>query len=521
MEKEFNVTGSCIPGQHYMADTSAKFKVVLRLVEKGKYFAINRPRQYGKTTMLFALTESLRKKEDYVVFRMSFEGVGDEVFLDEARFCAMFLDLLRMRAERYQEAGLSEILEAELQRTHSLKTLSSAISRVVSVAGRKVVVLIDEVDKSSNNQLFVSFLGLLRDKYLERMETPTFYSVVLAGVHDVKSLKLKIRTEEERKLNSPWNIAADFDVDMNLSPQEIQPMLEEYAQDRGVALDAASIAGRLFYYTSGHPFLVSKLCKMFDEKMLPQKSEREWTTGDVDEAAHQLTKESNVNFDDLSKNLDNNKELYRLAQAIALNGERYAFTVYHPPANLGILYGIFTNRNGVLAIHNRIYQEVITEKMMFQAQFDNQTVLKRHDDAFWLPGNRLDIRKVMLKFQEMMREEQSLKNEDFLEREGRLLFLAFLKPVLNGHGYALKEPQISEEKRLDVFIAYHEHRYVVELKRWYGQNAHEQGLNQLSDYLDRLGLETGFLLIFDHRKNKEWKEQDFVWKGKRIFAVWV
>jgi hypothetical protein len=73
----------------------------------------------------------------------------------------------------------------------------------------------------------------------------------------------------------------------------------------------------------------------------------------------------------------------------------------------------------------------------------------------------------------MMREEQSIKNRDFLEREGRLLFLAFLKPILNGHGYALKEPQISEEKRLDVFITYHEHRYVVELKLWHGEKTHE------------------------------------------------
>jgi AAA-like domain len=521
MEKEFNVTGNCLPDRHYMADTSAKFKSIMRLVEQGKYFAINRPRQYGKTTMLFALTDALKKNDDYVVFRLSFEGVGDVVFETEEKFCEMFLDLLRIRAEQQKKTELEQAISVEISKTHSFKLLSAAISNVVSASGRKVVVLIDEVDKSSNNQLFVSFLGILRDKYLERGDIPTFHSVVLAGVHDVKSLKLKIRPEEERKLNSPWNISADFKVNMNLLPNEIRPMLEEYGRDRSVEVDAQAVAERLFYHTSGHPFLVSSLCKMFDEDMLLQKTEQTWTVDDVDTAAYQLAKESTVNFDDLSKNLDNNEVLYQLTQDVALNNRQLPFNVNDPVANLGILYGIFANREGYLAIHNRIYQEVITSKMSFKAMRLNGSMLQRHDDGFWMPGNHLDIRKVLLKFQEMMREEQSKKYEEFIEREGRLLFLAFLKPVLNGHGYALKEPQISDEKRLDVFVAYHERRYVVELKLWYGQQAHENGLDQLTAYLDSMGLEEGYLLIFDHRKTKQWADKEVVWKGKKIFIVWT
>ena len=83
--------------------------------------------------------------------------------------------------------------------------------------------MIDEVDKSSNNQLFLSFLGMLRNKYLLRNEGKdyTFHSVILAGVHDVKNLKVKIRPEEEQKYNSPWNIASDFEVDMSFSKEEI------------------------------------------------------------------------------------------------------------------------------------------------------------------------------------------------------------------------------------------------------------------------------------------------------------
>lgn len=37
----------------------------------------------------------------------------------------------------------------------------------------------------------------------------------MAGVHDIKTLKMKISNEEIQKYNSPWNIVADFKVDMS------------------------------------------------------------------------------------------------------------------------------------------------------------------------------------------------------------------------------------------------------------------------------------------------------------------
>ena len=49
--------------------------------------------------------------------------------------------------------------------------------------------------------------------------------MIFAGVYDIKNLKLKLRTEEEHQYNSPWNIAADFDIDMNFSTDQITDML--------------------------------------------------------------------------------------------------------------------------------------------------------------------------------------------------------------------------------------------------------------------------------------------------------
>ena len=522
MKKRFNITGVCFPEQHYMADSSAKYAHMLEMIEQGDYFTINRPRQYGKTTALFQLEGILNKTTIYLVLRMSFESLGESAFKDEQSFCQVFLDELRFRAGLNTEwSFLSQALEKLQPADLTFKTLSRYLSQVIQTLPRKLVLMIDEVDKSSNNQLFLHFLGMLRDKYLERNQQPTFHSVILTGVHDVKTLKLKLRPDEERKYNSPWNIAADFDVDMNFSPAEIQPMLQAYAQDTQIPVDTTPVAERLFYYTSGYPFLVSKLCKIVAEKLLPTQVQPHWTTAEVDEAAHRLVRESNVNFDELIKNLENNPALYQLALALVINEQDFPFDLNEPVTNLGVIYGIFTNRNG-LAIHNRIYQEVIASYMSTKLLVQNQGQFPTSEFAgsYLLPGQRLNVSKALLKFQELMKAEYNKKERDFLERQGRLVFLAFLKPILNGHGHAFKEPQISEEKRLDILITYYQHQYVIELKLWRGQQAHENGLNQLADYLDRLGLQEGALLIFDHQEQKQWKSEEITWNGKRIFAVW-
>ncbi|MDZ7876665.1 MAG: AAA family ATPase [Saprospiraceae bacterium] len=521
MKKEFNVTGTCFSELHYMADISKKVEEVTQMMGKGRYFIINRPRQYGKTTTIQTLTNQFKESSDYLVFTISFAGIGDDIFTDEKIFSVGFLELLADYLEIDEEnPELVAWLNKTAAETVTLKLLSKAITQLVKKCQKKVILLIDEVDKSSNNQLFVSFLAMLRDKYLIRTTQKTFHSIVLAGVHDVKSLKIKLRHGEESKLNSPWNIATDFKVDMNLYPIEIKPMLLDYMSETGVKMDAELIAERLFYHTSGYPFLVSRLCKMMDEEILPAKNSQEWTIQDMDMAARFIAKESNANFDSLTKNLEDNSDLYNQVYMVAVENRNTPFSIHDSITNLGVIYGIFAEKNGITVIHNRIYNEVIVNWMtirMLRLQNKNSDFggAYRNDD------NTLNMEAVLLGFQAFMKKEYSKKDRDFLEKNGRLVFLAFLKPIINGSGYDFKEPQISEERRLDVVVTYFEHKYVAELKIWRGEKAHDKGLVQLADYLERQALTEGYLLIFDHSEVKKWDSDWTEKKGKKIFIVWV
>ncbi|MBP2031336.1 hypothetical protein J2Z42_000001, partial [Clostridium algifaecis] len=340
-------------------------------------------------------------------------------------------------------------------------------------------------------------------KYLLRNagKDRTFHSVILAGVHDVKSLKLKIRTDEEHKYNSPWNIASDFDVDMSFSKEEIGTMLDDYVKYKGVELDKEYFSDRLRFYTSGYPFLVSKLCKIIDEKIMPEGSLK-WEKEYMDMAVKKILIDSNTNFESLIKNIENNSKLKEMVKDLIIDGSKITYNEDNLIIMLGITYGIFKNEKGQLKIHNRIYEQRIYNYMSSLIETSTDVSFYNEKSNFINEDGNLDVKKVLVKFQEFMKHEYSEKREAFLEADGRLLFLAFISPIINGTGFAFKEVQGGEEKRFDIVITYNKKMYIVELKVWHGEEYHEKGLVQLSEYLEQYSLDHGYLLIFDFRKLK-------------------
>ncbi len=367
MGRKFNDTGLCVPERHYIVDTSRKIDQIMQLVEDGEYFTINRPRQFGKTTTLSLLFKALKQREDYLPFKISFEGVGDAMFADEHAFCPA---LLRRIGHSFLVTNpeLLEFFTAEAKRVQNFEDLSQWISRYVMHTQKHVVLLIDEVDQSSNNQIFLYFIGMLREKYLKRNEGEdyTFQSVILAGVYDVKTLTLKIRPDAEQKLNGPWNIAVDFTVDLSFQPDEIATMLRDYQQDKQVAMNVPAVADRLYYYTSGYPYLVSKLCKFIDEVIVPERDNPNWSVSDVEAAFRLIARESysTTLFDSLAKNLENDPDLYDLVFQIVMNGARLTFTTTNTVMHRAHLYGILAESDGVCVVHNRIYEQKIYAHML-------------------------------------------------------------------------------------------------------------------------------------------------------------
>ncbi len=343
MKKRFNITGTCRPEEHYMMDDSRRFAGIMEMVDYGDYFVINRPRQYGKTTMLFALLRELGKHENYLPIIMNFQGISQSHYDSSDAFGQFFYKQLVHNLQRSKEFDKKAEL-AELPFPENVTDLSERITDIVHLTENKLVLLIDEVDASSNYEPFLVLLGMLRTKFLSR-DLPqhyTFHSIVLAGVHDIKSLKFKLRNPEDAQYNSPWNIATDFKVVMEFYPDEIIFMLRQYSEAENVQMNFEEIAEKLYYYTSGYPFLVSKLCKTIAEDILPRKQDKsQWTLEDLEKSVQLLLRERNTNFDSLIKNLDNHQDLYRLVEAILLEGFKMPYDPHNKSIQLGEMYGIF------------------------------------------------------------------------------------------------------------------------------------------------------------------------------------
>ncbi len=528
MKRKFNDTGLCIPHRHYMADTSAKIEQIMKLVEEGAYFTINRPRQFGKTTTLLILSRQLNLREDYLALNISFEDIDTDTYQHQERFIQAFLEILSLQFEYLELPEVTRFIEQQISHITAMLPLSHFITKLVRIIPdqKAIVLLVDEVDKSSNNQLFLDFLGMLRKKYLQRDagQDDTFHSVILAGVHDIKTLKAKIRPDARESYNSPWNIAADFRVDLNFNPTEIGTMIRDYSEEKDIRPDIPGIAEKLYYYTSGYPYLVSKLCKFIDEDIVPQRDDKNWSAADAEAAFRMIVNEGYTMtlFDSLAKNLENNPELYELVFQIVINGHSLPFVITNPVINLGHLYGIIApSEQGRCQIHNRIFEQRIYIHMMSKLLQTKYGEVNGFGGPEFYTDEGLDIRLILKRFQTFMKEHYSNRDAKFLEREGRLLFLAYLRPIINGRGFDFKEPHIGDERRMDIVITYRNTRHVIELKRWYGPKKHREGLKQLSGYLDTCSLKEGHLLIYDFNKNKEYKQEHIVFEDKQIFAVWV
>mgnify|MGYP001596429303 CR=1 FL=1 len=67
---------------------------------------------------------------------------------------------------------------------------------------------------------------------------------------------------------------------------------------------------------------------------------------------------------------------------------------------------------------------------------------------------------------------------------------------------------------MDICARYGSNQYPLEIIINYGEKTIPEGMQQLSDYMDKLGEPTGWLVVFDRDKSKTWQEKIF-WKTKK------
>lgn len=480
MGKVFNAAADCKPQLHYMVDISGRIEEIKHLVDRGEYFTINRARQYGKTTTLRALKRILDK--EYLVVSLDFQKMGDTKFRNEnifsIAFARLFLRSLQgsLGCDDGQVGKSVEALSKAVQEGGSgleLLELFEYLGDICSISAKPIVLMIDEVDSAANNQVFLDFLAQLRACYIDRDVTRTFQSVILASVYDVRNLKRKIRTEDEHKVNSPWNIAADFNVEMSFSALDISGMLACYEEDHHTGMNVGKISELLYEYTSGYPFLVSRLCQIVDGRIagsndFPDKVSA-WTKDGILEAVKVLLCEKNMLFESLANKLEEYPELKEMLSSILFSGDKITFNHDNYVIDLASMLGFVKNDHGTLVIANRLFETRLYNLFLSEEEISGKIFAAGTTDKNqFIQNGKLNMDLVLKKFMMCWEELYSSADEKFIEDNGRKFFLLFLKPIINGIGNYYIESRTRDHGRTDVIVDYRGEQFVVETKIWRG-----------------------------------------------------
>ncbi|MCL2815019.1 MAG: AAA family ATPase, partial [Oscillospiraceae bacterium] len=273
-----------------------------------------------------------------------------------------------------------------------------------------------------------------------------------------------------------------------------------------------------YNYTGGYPFLVSRICQCIDEEL-----EKIWTIEKIQGAVKIMLIEKNTLFDDLFKNLENDKELYDYVYDLLILGHFKPYVIYDPIVDMGVRYGFFKkvgNGSDRVAVSNRIFELLMTNYYIaIDLRSKKQVTGVFSSDI--IKDGRFDMELCLRKFADHYAEIFNAGDAEFLERHGRLLFLSYLKPLINGQGFYHIESQFTDLRRMDIVVDFGRDQFIVELKIWRGEKYEDEAYEQLAGYMETKKAATGYLITFDFRKEAhklrktEWIEID----GKQIFSV--
>lgn len=503
VKRWFNTAGPCAPGKHHMLPASVRLPDVPRLVARENYFVVHAPRQTGKTTTLLALAGELTAGGRYAALRFSCEAGrawGDDI----ASATRAVLDRARADAESNL---LAELLPPPWPRAAEGALLASALTTWARECPRPLVLFFDEIDALAGRTL-ISVLSQLRDGFSSRPGNfPA--SVALCGLRDVRDYKAASGGNPSRLATaSPFDIKVkslrlgDFTVD------EVRELYGQHTAETGQRF-APEAVERAFRLTCGQPWLVNALAaEIVDEMAVPTSTTV--TVDHVEEAKERLIQARATHLDSLADKLGEPR--VRRVMEPVLAG---TVTVLEPFSD-DVLYardlGLITQTSPV-EVANPIYREVVA-RVLADGLLDYTADAPR-PRSFVLPDGRLDFPRLLDEFAAFWKANGDIltTRQEYHEAGPHLVLMAFLQRVINGGGYVDREYGVGRG-RIDLLVRWpHDaadgtrawQREALELKAWRGGAADPvtEGLGQLDAYLDRLGLDTGILAVFDRRPGAE------------------
>lgn len=282
-------------------------------------------------------------------------------------------------------------------------------------------------------------------------------------------------------------------------------------------MNTAFLAGMIYDYTSGYPYLVSRICKLMDERGTghtdsgvqtnPHCETRQsaWTKEGVLTAVRTLLSEPNTLFDSLLNKLQEDSQLKELLRDLLFRGKEIVYAVGIRSIETAVMFGFVKISNYSVMPANRIFEILLYNYFLsdpvMQQNCIYQTALNEKNQ--FVTNGHLNMDLILEKFVFHFHEVYGETPKNFLEEDGRRYFLLYLKPMINGTGNYYIEAQTRNMERTDVIVDYLREQFVIELKIWRGNAYNERGRQQLTEYLNYYHLKKGYLLSFNFNDKKQ------------------
>jgi hypothetical protein len=515
MRPSFNTAGPCIVGEHYMLPPERRLGRVMELIDAGKFFTLHAGRQTGKTTSARWLVKHYNAADRFSALWIDLEGARDQP--DPTRAFVTMLNAF----DRAVRRTLPE-LGVPAARARLLDDPASAVLAYLQDLARRsprpLVVLFDEAD-SLVGETMVSFLTQLREGYIDRDDTPFPRSVVLVGQRAVRDYTL---SEEQRRVvtwlgsASPFNISAEATTLGPFAEPEVTELLAQHTAATGQVFEPAA-AGCIYEKSQGHPWLVNALADQIVDRDVPDRGVAV-TAAHVDAAKETIILERRTHIDSLIHKLRDPRVSKILAPMLI--GDQTGGDVLEDDLAYVLGLGIIRIRGGHAEIANPIYREVIPRALTYVRQVQ----IAAEPAAFVRPDGSLDLPRLMTEWQSFWREDGHLAAGGFSYQEAgpHLMLMAFLQRIVNGGGRVEREYGLGRGA-LDLLVEWRGARHVIEVKLRRDTQTEERALAQVRRYLDAVGVDEGWLVLFDLRSTEPWEQRltrrTVEANGKRVHVV--
>ena len=498
MARRFNTAGPCQPDRHYMIPAERRLPRAPELVEQEGYFVVHAPRQTGKTTAIRALAEQLTLSGRYAAVYLSCES-GEPAGDDFGEAQRAVLAQMRRGAELYLPP---ELHPPPFPEASDSALLNSALTAWARACPRPLVLFFDELD-ALRGQSLISVLRQLRSGFPDR---PRFFpaSVVLCGLRDVRDYKSASGGDPERLgTASPFNVKLESLRLGDFTRDEVRELYAQHTTDTGQPFTEQALA-LAFELTAGQPWLVNALAREIIEEMRIPPGEP-ITDAHVETARERLILARATHLDSLASKLHEPRVRRvlepMLAGTLGIDGDTYMDDLQYVRD-----LGLCAPNNPVRAA-NPIYHEVIAR--VLAGGIESQ--VQAEPRSFVLPDGRLDFDRLLKEFAAFWQLHGPVltTGASYHEAAPQLVLMAFLQRVVNGGGFVEREYGVGRG-RIDLLVRWpypkqgqrNWQQHALELKVWREREADplREGLSQLDNYLERLGLNEGVLVIFDRRQ---------------------